>query len=106
MSRLPTLSRLTVRQRLTATIALLTTLAVVTVGLTLYALESRRIDRSIEAGLSQEIGEFRALQAEEDPTTGRPYTSAERLLTVFLERNLPDDNEQLFAFPADGRPRF
>ncbi|MET1036985.1 MAG: ATP-binding protein [Aeromicrobium sp.] len=100
------LSRLSVRQRLTATIALLTTLALVAVGLTLYVLESRRIDRSIESSLTQEIGEFRALQAENDPETRAPFTSADRLLQVFLERNLPDANEQLFAFPSSGQPTY
>ncbi|MET0929711.1 MAG: HAMP domain-containing protein, partial [Aeromicrobium sp.] len=100
------LSRLSVRQRLTATIALLTSLALVAVGLTLYVLESQRIDRSIETSLTQEIGEFRALQAENDPATRKPFASADRLLQVFLERNLPDDNEQLFAFPSSGKPTY
>lgn len=99
-------SRLSVRQRLTATIALLTTLALVAVGLTLYVLESRRIDREIEASLTQEIGEFRKLRAQDDPDTRRPFASADRLLQVFLERNLPDDNEQLFAFPSTGTPSY
>ncbi|WP_197983478.1 ATP-binding protein [Aeromicrobium sp. CFBP 8757] len=101
------LSRLSVRQRLTGTIALLTTLALVAVGLTLYAIESRRIDRSIESSLSQELGEFRALQQNEvDPQTREPFASADRLLEVFLERNLPDANEQLFAFPSVGTPTY
>lgn len=106
MSPLSALPPLSVRQRLTATVALLTTLGLVAVGLTLYALESRRIDAVIEKGLTQEIGEFRALQTENDPRTRRPFTSADRLLTVFLERNLPNDHEQLFAFPANGRPTY
>lgn len=104
MALLPSLSRLSVRQRLTGTIALLTAAALVAVGLTLYVLESRRIDRAIETSLTQEIGEFRALQAEDDPQTRQPFASADRLLEVFLERNLPDDNEQLFAFPSSGKP--
>jgi two-component system OmpR family sensor kinase len=99
------LSRLSVRHRLTATIALLTTLALVAVGLTLYVLESRRIDRSIESSLTQEIGEFRTLQeTEPDPRTQQPFTSTDRVLEVFLERNLPDAHEQLFAFPSSGTP--
>ncbi len=98
------LPRLSVRQRLTATIALLTSLAVIGVGLTLYVLESRRIDRAIESSLTQELGEFRALQAQDDPVTRAPFTSADRLLQVFLERNLPDAHELLFAFPSSGRP--
>ncbi|MBD8605939.1 HAMP domain-containing protein [Aeromicrobium sp. CFBP 8757] len=107
MSVTSPLSRLSVRQRLTGTIALLTTLALVAVGLTLYAIESRRIDRSIESSLSQELGEFRALQQNEvDPQTREPFASADRLLEVFLERNLPDANEQLFAFPSVGTPTY
>lgn len=106
MPRTSPLSRLSVRQRLTATIALLTSLAVVAVGLTLYALESRRIDRAIEASLSQELGEFRALETQNDPATQAPFDSADRLLQVFLERNLPDAHELLFAFPSSGRPSY
>ncbi|AWB92753.1 sensor histidine kinase [Aeromicrobium chenweiae] len=102
----PTWSRLTVRQRLTATIALLTSVALLAVGGTLYVLEARRIDRSVDSTISQEIGEFRTLRAQDDPATGKPFTTAERLLEVFLERNLPDPDEQLFAFPADGRPSY
>lgn len=106
MTRVPSWSRLTVRQRLTATIALLSSLALLAVGGTLYILESRRIDRAIESGLTQEIGEFRALRAGDDPATGRPFASAERLLEVFLERNLPNTDMELFAFPARGRPSY
>jgi two-component system OmpR family sensor kinase len=101
------LARLSVRQRLTATIALLTSLALVAVGLTLYVLESRRIDRSIESSMTQELGEFRTLQENEtDPRTDAPFASTDRLLEVFLQRNLPDANEQLFAFPSQGEPTY
>ena len=100
------LSRLSVRQRLTAAVALLASLALLVVGSTLYVLESRRIDDVVEASLTQEIGEFRALQAENDPQTRKPFTSADRLLTVFLERNLPDDHEALYGFRATGGPTY
>jgi two-component system OmpR family sensor kinase len=107
MSLSSALSGLSVRQRLTATIALLTTLALAAVGVTLYAIESNRIDREIDSSLTQETGEFRALQQNEvDPRTREPFTSADRLLEVFLERNLPDANEQLFAFPSVGKPTY
>ncbi|HWV25647.1 MAG TPA: hypothetical protein VNZ66_00365, partial [Aeromicrobium sp.] len=79
-------ARTTVRQRLTFAVAAAVTLSLTVVGLTLYVVESRRIDRAIEAGLTQEIGEFRALQAEVDPRTNRPFTSADRVMTVFLQR--------------------
>ena len=68
-------------------------------------MESRRIDRTIDTSLTQEIGEFRALQQENDPQTDQPFTSTDRLLQVFLERNLPDEHEQLFAFPNSGKPK-
>ncbi len=98
MPSFTTLSRLSVRQRLTAAVALLASLALLVVGSTLYVLESRRIDRVIEASLTQEIGEFRALQSENDPETRKPFASADRLLTVFLQRNLPDHHEALYGF--------
>jgi len=99
-------ARTTVRQRLTFAVAAAVTLSLTVVGLTLYVVESRRIDRAIEAGLTQEIGEFRALQAEVDPRTNRPFTSADRVMTVFLQRNLPDENESLFAFGPTGGPSY
>lgn len=106
MPSFTTLPRLSVRQRLTVTVGLLTSSALVAVGLTLYALESRRIDDVVEASLTQEIGEFRALETENDPQTRKPFTSADRLLTVFLERNLPDDHEALYGFRATGGPTY
>lgn len=100
------LSQLSVRQRLTVTVGVLTSAALIAVGLTLYALESQRIDDGIENTLNQEVGEFRALQQENDPNTGQPFASADRLLRVFLERNLPDDNEALYGFRAKGGPTY
>lgn len=97
--------RFSVRQRITAAVALLTALSLLAVGITLYVVESHRVDRVIENSLQQEIAEFRALQAAgKDPDTGAGFTSADRLLTVFLERNLPDADETLFAFPLNGKP--
>lgn len=97
------MSRLSVRQRLTLTIACLTSLALVTVGVTLYALEAQRINRDVDRSLSQEIGEFRNFQQDGiDPKTGTKFASADRLLKVFLERNLPDENEVLHAFRDPG----
>jgi two-component system OmpR family sensor kinase len=96
-------SRLSVRQRLTLVVALLTTFALVAVGATLYGLESRRIDRQIDTDLTRQISQFRALQAK-DPVTSKPITSSDLLLRAFLERNLPDENEQFYGFPAKGSP--
>lgn len=100
---LPLISRLSVRQRLTFTVAFLTTLTLITVGATLYVLEAQRIDQDVDRTLSQEIGEFRTFQKDGiDPKTGKRFASADRLLKVFLERNLPDENEVLHAFRDPG----
>lgn len=99
------LSRLSVRQRLTATIALLTTLALVAVGSTLYFVESSRIDRTIESRLTQEINEFQDFRAGH-PDTPKPFTSADLLLTSYLQRNLPDPEEMNWSFPISGRPTY
>lgn len=92
-----------VRQRLTAAVAALTVLVLVLVGVILYGLEARRSTRTIDATLTQEVGELRALQAEgRDPDTQRPFASPDRLLEVFLSRNLPDPHETLWSFPRTG----
>ena len=96
-----------VRQRLTAAVAFLTAAALVAVGLTLYVLESRRIDGDIDASLAQEIGEMRTLQREgRDPDTGQPFGTPDRLLDSFLSRNLPDPDEMLWGFPTAGEPSY
>ena len=96
-----------VRQRLTAAVALLTAAALVAVGLTLYALESRRINGDIDASLAQEIGEMRTLQSEgRDPETLQPFGTPDRLLDSFLSRNLPDPDEVLWGFPTTGEPSY
>ena len=96
-----------VRQRLTAAVALLTAAALVAVGLTLYVLESRRIDADIDRSLAQEIGEMRTLQTDgRDPETQQPFGTPDRLLTSFLSRNLPDPDEILWGFPSVGKTTY
>ena len=103
MSLTSSMSRLSVRQRLTLAVALLASLVLVAVGATLYVLESGRIDRQIADDLARQTSQFRSLQAK-DPVTSKPITSADLLLRTFLERNLPDQNEQFYGFPATGSP--
>ena len=101
------MKRFSVRQRLTVAIALLTTLVLVAVGVTLYLVESRRIDLTIESRLSRDVSEFHTLQTEnQDPDTLKPYASADRLLTVFLQHNLPDPAQMNWSFPIAGVPTF
>ena len=96
-----------VRQRLTAAVALLTALALLGVGVTLLVVESRRVEASVDRSLSQEVGELRRLQQEGiDPETGERFADPDRLLQFFLARNLPDDDEMLWHFPALGTPTY
>jgi signal transduction histidine kinase len=96
-----------VRQRLTAAVALLTAAALVAVGLTLYVLESRRIDADIDRSLAQEIGELKTLQTDgRDPETLQPFGTPDRLLESFLSRNLPDPDEILWGFPTVGKTTY
>jgi signal transduction histidine kinase len=85
-----------VRTRITAVIALLTAVAMAGAGLLVYALESARIERSVTSQIAQEIAEFRELRI--DPETGREFDDVERVLYVFLTRNVPDDDELLVGY--------
>jgi two-component system, OmpR family, sensor kinase len=98
------LSGVSVRTRLITVVALLTGLALASAGGLVYALESARIEDQVGAQVEQEIEEFRNLQQGTDPATGRPFTSVEALIELFLRRNVPDDDEALIGFWG-GRPR-
>jgi signal transduction histidine kinase len=64
-----------------------------------YTIESRRLDAQIAAGVDQEIGELRRLQQGGiNPDTDQPFQSVEQVLRLFLQRNVPDDNELLVAW--------
>jgi two-component system, OmpR family, sensor kinase len=88
-----------VRARIIAVILLLTALAMTGAGIIVYALESDRIDRRASEQIDQEIAELSQLR--QDPATGRPFTDVQRLLEVFLSRNVPDDDEMLVGY-AEG----
>ena len=98
------LSGVSVRTRLITVVALLTGLALAAAGGLVYALESTRIEDQVRAQVEQEVEEFRNLQQGTDPDTGRPFTSVEALIELFLRRNVPDDDEALVGF-WNGRAR-
>ncbi|WP_229054242.1 cell wall metabolism sensor histidine kinase WalK [Aeromicrobium sp. Leaf350] len=95
--------RATVRTRITAGVAALTIVGLVLVSLALYAVESRRIDRTVERALLQELEEFSGF-AERAPSAG--ITGPDAVVLAFLERNAPDARESLWAFPSAGTPQF
>lgn len=88
-----------VRTRIAVTIALLTALAMTSAGVLVYTLESAQIENDIDQQIDQEIAEFRKLEREGvDPETQQPFASVERLLELFLDRNVTDDDEMLIAY--------
>ncbi len=94
-----------VRTRITVVITLLASLAMAGAGLLVYVLEAARVERQTIEQIDQETAEFRELQRGDDPETGEPFTSADRLLRLFIQRNVPDDDEMLVIYPpGTGRP--
>lgn len=65
----------------------------------MWAIESQRLEEQTVAAVDQELEEFATLQRDGvDPTTGEPFASVEAMLTLFLQRNIPDDDEVLVGF--------
>ncbi|MGD9961291.1 ATP-binding protein [Nocardioides sp.] len=84
-------------------IAILTFAAMSGAGVLVYTLESARIDRDVSEQIDQEIAEFRQLQGGRDPQTGERFDDVGRLLTLFLARNVPDDDELLVGYTEGER---
>lgn len=85
-------------------------IVVLAIGLGATALGTRqvllaRVDERIHGQLAQTAEELRRFAREGvDPDTGRPYgTDAERMLTVFLAREVPSAGEVMITY-LDGTP--
>jgi two-component system, OmpR family, sensor kinase len=73
------------------------------VGL-VYQISIARIDARIENDLRQEVQELRKLARGNDPETGEPFGNrVRRIFDVFLQRNIPAENEVMLTF-IDGEP--
>jgi signal transduction histidine kinase len=85
-------------------IVLLTAALAVSVLVT-RQIQISRLDREISRELAQEVEELRVLATEGiDPQTGRPFgADVERILDIFLERNVPSDNEAFYSI-VNGQP--
>lgn len=95
-----------VRVRIAATVAVLVALALSSAGAIIYALESTRLENAAATQADQEIAEFRQLQKRgKDPNTAERFASVEDLLLVFMQRNVPSDDE-LFAAWLNDRSRY
>lgn len=63
-----------------------------------------RLDARIQEDLQQEIQEFRALANGVDPATGEPFgRDVQAIFRVYLDRNVPDDDEELITVPREGK---
>ena len=65
-----------------------------------------RLDDRVEEDLQQEVAEFRALaDTGIDPETRKPFGDDVRaIFRTYLERNVPDDDEELITVPRRGTP--
>lgn len=64
----------------------------------------RRLDERLERELGREAEEFASLAGGVDPATGEPFgADVERILRVFLQRNVPSRNEAFLTY-VGGEP--
>jgi two-component system, OmpR family, sensor kinase len=84
-------------------VALMTIATLASVALT-YWVTLARVDARVEDQLTQEAQEIRRLAGGNDPETGEAFgTDVRRVFQVFLERNIPTQNETMVTF-VDGEP--
>lgn len=82
------------RWRIVGWIVLTTAMVLVALGLTLRALLMADVDRTANVDVVQELEEFRAFVREGvDPTTAQPFDDPERLLRLYLSRQIPATHE-------------
>ncbi|KRF15490.1 ATPase [Nocardioides sp. Soil797] len=99
-------SGVSVRVRIIAAVALLVALALASAGAIIYALESARLEGAAQRQADQEIAEFRTLQKAGPGSSAsgagqEGFASVRDLLRVFLERNVPGDDELFVAWTSD-----
>ena len=93
---------LTLRRRIVGSIALLSAIGLLAAGLAALLVERDRVVDGVVASLSQELAEFRELATSGlDPETGEAFAAADRLITVAMQRNIPDPNEVHMGFVQD-----
>ncbi|WP_435857449.1 ATP-binding protein [Streptomyces olindensis] len=100
--------RISARVRILLWLLLVMAVALASVAMTTRSFLLRDVDNRIDRLLTQETGEFANFEERGgDPQTGRPFTDADRLLTVFLERQYPDADEELIGLVggSGGAPR-
>lgn len=82
------------RWRIVGWIVLTTAIVLLALGLTLRGQLMTDVDRTANKDVVQELDEFRTFASEGvDPTTARPFEDTERLLRLYLGRQIPAANE-------------
>jgi two-component system OmpR family sensor kinase len=82
-------------------LAILTAAVALIVVITARA-ELARVTVQAHSELAHETDKFRDFAAKPNPTTGKPYTSLESLITHHLQMNLPEHGEAFFSI-VDGK---
>jgi two-component system, OmpR family, sensor kinase len=106
--RAPDGSPVPARLRIVGWIMLTAALGLLTVVLTVRSALLSDVERAANAAVAQEVDEFRTFADRgRDPDTGAPFTSPDRLLALYLERQYPGTGEVLVGYdrsaPARGR---
>ncbi|WP_246081927.1 sensor histidine kinase [Nocardioides litoris] len=89
-----------VRVRITVTVAVLVAVGLTLAGASVYLIELRRLDDRSMQGAQQELDEFAKQLGTGSAGVG---PDLEATLQIFLQRNVPDNDEALIGFVADER---
>ncbi len=81
--------------------ALLAGLALAAAGVIAFAIEADRIGEEVTREIDQELDEFAALQ-KDAAESGTPFTDVQSLISTFLSRNVPDEDELLIGWWGGG----
>ncbi|MDQ0744233.1 two-component system OmpR family sensor kinase [Clavibacter sp. B3I6] len=89
-------SSIPARWRITGWILLTTMMALIAVTVTARSIFLTQVEQDANAEIAQEFDEFARFATEGvDPTTTRPFGSAERLLATYLARQSPGTGESM-----------
>ncbi|MGJ9402193.1 sensor histidine kinase [Arthrobacter sp. KK5.5] len=89
--------------RILTSMVLLALLTLLVAGTTSYGVQRGQVADRIDASLTRSVREFRVLaEGGVDLETGRPFSSAESLVYVAMQRTLPSTNEGLMALEPGG----
>ncbi|MFV0307166.1 MAG: ATP-binding protein [Desertimonas sp.] len=93
-----------IRLRIVAGYVVLMLAALLIAALITRQVQMARVDEDIDRAQAQEIEELRLLAEGVDPNTGDPFGGdTARLLEVFMNRNVPSDDEAFYSIVGGSR---